>query len=320
MDIKEFIRIERRIDAAEHHKNENRRENNEIERETIHDRWESGRLMLAERKDNGGKQLPDGRMAELVETSGKSAAELKWRMQFAEQCETEEQVATRVATCGSWKKIKKSLPKTPGRREGDPEHPAMTRAQEREFIRLHQKPEEGGAGLSWLAAEAVVRGFDKPRASLTTNASQVRGRYEQQFLNALVVDYDSLPEGVKKREAVLRRQIRKELENEIEPQIREGTNLRVEAAMSQARRMQADARRILDSRKGIMTSADYDLIRSCLHPDSRLSVTDEKLATAFRTFNALELVLLDEKSFPTASSLPSLDELRRMKQAKDRAV
>ena len=37
--------------------------------------------------------------------------------------------------------------------------------------------------------------------------------------------------------------------------------------------------------KGLIPAADYNLIRSCLHPDSRSSVTDEKLAAAFRLFN-----------------------------------
>lgn len=37
--------------------------------------------------------------------------------------------------------------------------------------------------------------------------------------------------------------------------------------------------------KGLITPAEYSTIRSCLHPDSRKSVTDEKLAAAFRVFN-----------------------------------
>lgn len=49
--------------------------------------------------------------------------------------------------------------------------------------------------------------------------------------------------------------------------------------------------------KGLITPADYDLIRSCLHPDSRLSVSDEKLATAFRVFNdsRIRTLLVKEK-------------------------
>jgi len=36
---------------------------------------------------------------------------------------------------------------------------------------------------------------------------------------------------------------------------------------------------------GIISPDDFDRIRSCLHPDSRNSVSDEKLADAFRVFN-----------------------------------
>lgn len=45
------------------------------------------------------------------------------------------------------------------------------------------------------------------------------------------------------------------------------------------------AKHIIDSAKGVVTQDEYNLIRSCLHPDSRASVTDEKLAKAFRVFN-----------------------------------
>ena len=37
--------------------------------------------------------------------------------------------------------------------------------------------------------------------------------------------------------------------------------------------------------KGLITLDEYNVIRSCLHPDSRASVSDKKLAAAFRLFN-----------------------------------
>ena len=37
--------------------------------------------------------------------------------------------------------------------------------------------------------------------------------------------------------------------------------------------------------KGLITVEEFNLVRSCLHPDSRNSVTDEKLAAAFRVLN-----------------------------------
>jgi ParB-like chromosome segregation protein Spo0J len=44
--------------------------------------------------------------------------------------------------------------------------------------------------------------------------------------------------------------------------------------------------------KGLITPDEYALIRSCLHPDSRQSVTDQKLAAAFRVFNDLRIKTL----------------------------
>lgn len=46
--VDEFVRIDKRIDTAEELASD-------CVRESIHDRWEFGRLMLAERR---GKQLP----------------------------------------------------------------------------------------------------------------------------------------------------------------------------------------------------------------------------------------------------------------------
>ncbi|MGV0772292.1 hypothetical protein [Mycobacterium syngnathidarum] len=51
----------------------------------IRQRWLFGRKLLAEREVNGGKQLPPGRLNELIEQTGKSRQELQYRMRFAER-------------------------------------------------------------------------------------------------------------------------------------------------------------------------------------------------------------------------------------------
>jgi hypothetical protein len=51
--------------------------------------------------------------------------------------------------------------------------------------------------------------------------------------------------------------------------------------------------------RGIFTRAEYDLIRSCLHPDSRASASDRKLANAFRSFNEAAILLLNAMDRPT---------------------
>ena len=50
--------------------------------------------------------------------------------------------------------------------------------------------------------------------------------------------------------------------------------------------------------KGLITPDEYNVIRSCLHPDSRASVTDKKLAAAFRVFNDSRIKTLLVKDPP----------------------
>ena len=80
---------------------------------------------------------------------------------------------------------------------------------------------------------------------------------------------------------------------------------------------QDEARRVMERRKGIMDRKAYRIIASCLHPDR---VTDEKLkplyARAFDLFNAVKILLLDEKNDPTdfvhiPTTLAEWDALKR---------
>jgi transposase len=60
--------------------------------------------------------------------------------------------------------------------------------------------------------------------------------------------------------------------------------------------------RVLMSRRGgipIMQPADYRLILSALHPDSRAALSDERLAEAFATFRKYRLLLVNEATEPT---------------------
>src|SRR2546428_477083 len=68
-------------------------------------RWEFGRRLLAEREANGGNKLPDGRLAELANALAVSRAEIKNRMQLAEEYDTEERLANALADLGSWHEI-----------------------------------------------------------------------------------------------------------------------------------------------------------------------------------------------------------------------
>ena len=111
------------------------------------------------------------------------------------------------------------------------------------------------------------------------------------------IDWDTLPAKVKDREAVMRRVIRRELDNEFEPRVQAEVSARVGAVYRQAKEMDDEARRVLDARKGVFSKADYDVIRSCLHPDSRHSASDAKLAKAFRLVDGAKLPLLKEADY-----------------------
>ena len=69
-------------------------------------RWNCGRHLLKERGANG--RLPRGRLEALANTLARSAAELKNRMQFAEQYPTEAKVRAAFTEHGSWFAICKS--------------------------------------------------------------------------------------------------------------------------------------------------------------------------------------------------------------------
>jgi hypothetical protein len=286
-NIEEFVQIDKRIDAAEERVADDTRE-------SLRDRWEFGRKMLAQRK---GKQLPKGMLAELVEaTGGKSQRELSYRMQFAEAYPTEEKVCNALQTFTSWFQVTQSLPK-PGKPHGKPSAPKRHK-KHAEVVEL----EKQGSSQQEIAEKTGV------------GKRQVRHIVEREHIEqeakdeAVVIDWETLPGPVAKKAETMRRQVRREFEAGFEPRVQAEVQERLEVEIKFMKRMQTESRRVLESRKGIITRDDYDLIRSCLHPDSRESASDEKLAEAFRIFNEAEILFLNEKDCPT-TRLPSLEDL-----------
>jgi ParB-like chromosome segregation protein Spo0J len=53
--------------------------------------------------------------------------------------------------------------------------------------------------------------------------------------------------------------------------------------------------------RGIMKAAEFRLISSCLHPDSRAGTSERKLAEAFDVIQKHKLLLVDETTVPTPS-------------------
>lgn len=96
----------------------------------------------------------------------------------------------------------------------------------------------------------------------------------------------------KKAKADIDREVRRQVKAE-EARLKSEFAARVKSSVDTIVRMEregmarkvARADHIIKGHKGILTDGDYNLIRSCLHPDTRNSVTEEKLAQAFRLFN-----------------------------------
>ncbi len=117
------------------------------------------------------------------------------------------------------------------------------------------------------------------------------------------------------------RQMQRKLGNDYERTVREaiekGVTRRMnEIALPQWREQVRKAEDLYNRRKGIMDKATFDGIRSVLHPDSRKSISDQKLGEAFDKFMSLEKYLLDEKASPTSwPDVPStVEEWEKMRQ------
>lgn len=93
LTIERLVKLDELIDAKEWN--------------AIRARWEFGRFLLAAR--DGAGRLPNGYRAELMRRTGKSAAELTYRMQFAETYRTEDELFTVVNSFDSWTEIRASL-------------------------------------------------------------------------------------------------------------------------------------------------------------------------------------------------------------------
>jgi hypothetical protein len=108
-----------------------------------------------------------------------------------------------------------------------------------------------------------------------------------------------------KLEAAIRQATRK-LEAEFTERVRAECQRRIEDTILPAYNKERGMyREVINSRKGIMNRQTFRQIWSCLHPDW-MPDTDKKRKNeiAFNLFSQLELVLLNEKEFPT--NLPPL--------------
>jgi hypothetical protein len=110
--------------------------------------------------------------------------------------------------------------------------------------------------------------------------------------------------------------------NKLNAEFHEAVNFRVQeflenTILPKLQEEQAEARRIMEARKGIMNRKAYKKILSCLHPDRVIEPElKQNYEEAFLLFTVLEKRLLDEKNSPTQFvNLPKTraewDELKR---------
>jgi hypothetical protein len=118
--VRRLVALDRRID-----KNEST---------ALRARWEFGKLVLETRGGDG--RLPNGFLAELVERTGKSRSEIKYRQQFAKQYPTEDELANALASFTSWRDVIESFSSGHGTAKPNPARAAGRRlANAAEFLR-----------------------------------------------------------------------------------------------------------------------------------------------------------------------------------------
>ena len=302
-NIEEFIQIDKRIDTDEDDAAEKLQD-------SIRARWEFGRLMLAQRK---GKQLPNGLLGELVQRTGKSQRELGYRMAFAERYPTEDEVCNALQTWKSWFQVTQNLPKEEPAKPKRKPRPAPKRDDPIVVDIINEFEDEGeDYACQDVVEEAAAQGVEVSPSTVERKRAAVRAERD-----AAPIGWDTVPDPAKEKIERVVRQRERQLEAEFEQRVDAEVKARMEPAWAVANKTYADARNVLEHRKGLFTRADYDLIRSCLHPDSRLSVTAEKLAQAFRVFNEATISLLSEKDYPTKTAMPTLDELKKRRAARE---
>jgi hypothetical protein len=111
------------------------------------------------------------------------------------------------------------------------------------------------------------------------------------------------------------RQHKRKLDIEFEQRVRDECRKRIEETILPSYNKSKDEYdSFVKSRRGVMTKAEYNLIRACLHPDN--SMTGEKRQKAWDLFSALELAFLDEKNRPTSDfTMPrTYEELMALKR------
>lgn len=271
----------------------------------IRDRWECGKMLLTERVKTGKRGrpgLPKERMAEVSKELEVGTTELCNRMQAAEQHPTEsnfsswlEKLAAQIGRQPKWTQAVASLSKV-GKRQRKSSQTKATPELEQEVTEAVElgKP---------VSRKRIAAKYGVGEKTVQSAHERAKGRQDALENEATVINWASIPKTSQQKLEIARRQIRKQIERDFRTHLlaeldQHRAKLNADLTVHKAA-LDAEAKRLTEIRnkdwehyraviaahKGAFTRAEYDLIRSCLHPDSRLSASEEKLAKAFRLFD-----------------------------------
>ena len=113
------------------------------------------------------------------------------------------------------------------------------------------------------------------------------------------IDPTTLSASAQERLAIAMRQHQRTLDQQFEQRVQAEVRSRLSNVLPELREKERQAQQVLERRRGIMRKPDYDTVLTCVHPDSRRSASDEKLAKAFRIWTDIKPLVLDETQAPT---------------------
>jgi hypothetical protein len=200
----------------------------------------------------------------------------------------------------------------------------MRRMRERrraEDAAKHPKPEPKAEVVEGIEIAALRRQLDQANAEirelkrkLASAQEQARARAASSQADALA-DPATLSPSAKARFNATLAAHKKKLDSEFNARVHSGVVERLNEVLPEYDDKHREYLEVIRARRGVMPLEVFNLIRSCLHSDSRNSASDRRLNNAFVTFNKYERLLVAEVEKPTTGSMPrTYEDLVREKQ------